>query len=254
MTLEAPKPIIAVIGSLNYDLVSVVSRFPNPGETLTSESFSTNPGGKGANQAVAAGRIAKVSVSGLDVVMIGAVGNDGYGSELIQGLKNHGVGTKDVKMVDGGVNTGVAVIIVEKDTGENRIMIDPGANKTVVPYAIPHSAEECIPNHLFQPTTRPDLIVMQLEIPLDTVMKTIDHAATASIPVPVLLNPAPAQELPPGVYPKVELLVVNETEAAILSGVDFFPSHIDSQKEDEVVLLKAREALAWFVQRGQGML
>ncbi|KAG9003460.1 hypothetical protein FRB94_009995 [Tulasnella sp. JGI-2019a] len=243
MPPEPRKPVIVVIGSLNYDLVSVVRRLPNAGETLTSESFSTNPGGKGANQAVAAARIAFARSAGPDVEMIGAVGDDDYGSKIVQGLQHQGVGTNGV-WTHHGTNTGVAVIIVEKDTGENRIMLDPGANGTVELLTHPQAS---IPGCLFDPITRPDLIVMQLEIPLDTVLGII-HQASSSC-VPVLLNPAPAQELPLEIYPKIEILVVNESESAILSGVNFQTPASDSQRDDSV-LSKAREALAWFVEKG----
>ncbi|KAG8939486.1 hypothetical protein FRC00_013858, partial [Tulasnella sp. 408] len=120
------KPTIAVVGSLNFDLVTRVPRLPDLGETLTAKSFGTNCGGKGANQAVAAARLAD-RCEKVDVKMVGAVGSDGFGNEMKQQMRKEGVDVEDVKVVD-GTSSGVAVIVVDDTTGDNRIMITPGAN------------------------------------------------------------------------------------------------------------------------------
>lgn len=209
----APK-IITVIGSLNYDLVSLVDRVPQPGETMTGGGFYTNAGGKGANQAVACARLSRPnprtaaatgstpSEPAVVVKMIGAVGTDEFGPKIVAGLQDDGVDVSGIEL-SAGVNTGVAVIVVEKSTGENRIILSPGANDLVRP-----------PNITEGP--KPDLLVMQLEIPLETVLSTIRSAKEAGIAV--LLNPAPAVLLPDEAYKGITHLILNETEAAILTG------------------------------------
>jgi len=188
------------------DLVSYVPHHPLPGETLTSNGFNTSPGGKGANQAVACAKLSRTSQLTeplADVAMIGAVGQDAYGPALKQSLASYGVDVSGVSAPE-GLKTGVAVIIVDEPSGQNRIVVSPEAN---------HSLR---PEHFTQlPPPLPDLLIMQLEIPLDTVLQALSAAKSAS--VPVLLNPAPALELPPSAYEGLAHLVVNETEAALLS-------------------------------------
>lgn len=209
----APK-IITIIGSLNTDLVTVTPRLPSGGETLTATSFSTGSGGKGANQAVACVRLSRpkpslnsTTTSDIQVRMIGAVGADEFGPALIQGLQADGIDTAGVKVVD-GQTTGVAVIVVEETSGENRILLNPGANHTLQP------ADFTSLSSLGSPL--PDLIIMQLEIPLPSVLQILKAAKEAG--VDVLLNPAPAVPLPEEAYPAISHLIVNESEAAILTG------------------------------------
>ncbi|KAI4140312.1 MAG: hypothetical protein L6R39_005851, partial [Caloplaca ligustica] len=129
-------PTITVIGSLNTDLVTRTSRLPTPGETLTTTSFATGCGGKGANQAVACARLARSSKddnkSCAHVCMIGAVGDDEFEPKLIAELEANGVDASGVQIVR-GKRTGTAVVTVEEGTGENRILINPGANSAVLP-------------------------------------------------------------------------------------------------------------------------
>ncbi|KAI4163723.1 MAG: hypothetical protein LQ342_002757 [Letrouitia transgressa] len=201
-----PK-LITVIGSLNTDLITRTSRVPLSGETLTAESFSTGSGGKGANQAAACARLSRCRRSPSDsmvtVQMVGAVGADTFGRDLVADLEQNGVNISRVNMIEGG-KTGVAVIVVEEATGENRIMITPGANYSLRPDQFGHL-----------PTPLPAIIVLQLEIPLDTVIRIIHIAKLQK--VPVLLNPAPAVPLPKDVYQGLAHLVVNETEVEILA-------------------------------------
>jgi len=192
---------ICVIGSINMDLVATVDHFPRPGETVTGSEFGTFPGGKGANQAVAAGRL-----GGAEVRMVGRVGDDMYGGQYMKVLKDAGVMTRGVGM-ELGVSTGIAVISVDGH-GENSIVIIPGANGTVDREFIDSKApvaDEC------------DIFLFQLEIPLDTVeyaMKRVkDRGKT------VILDPAPARVLPPGLLQIPDYVTPNETELAILSGV-----------------------------------
>ncbi|KOS17788.1 putative ribokinase [Escovopsis weberi] len=203
------RPRITVLGSLNIDLVSYVPHHPLPGETLTSSHFTTSPGGKGANQAVACGKLSRssdLSSPLADISMVGAVGSDSYGAQLLSSLASFGVDTAGV-LVRQGANTGIALIVVDEPSGQNRIILSPEANHSLLP-------------DMFAalPAPAPDLLIMQLEIPLDTVLQALRAANDAR--VPVLLNPAPAKVLPDDTYRGLAHLVVNETEAAILSGCD----------------------------------
>jgi ribokinase len=209
-----PPNIITVIGSLNTDLVTTTPRVPSGGETLTASSFSTGPGGKGANQAVACARFSQhkppaISNSKVRVQMIGAVGSDEFGPRLISGLEKDGIDTSGIKVMD-GQTTGVAVIIVEELCGENRILLSPGANHSLQP--------EDFSDVKYLGKERPELVILQLEILLKTVFSVINTAKEANIPV--LLNPAPAVELPDEVLKDIDHLILNESEAAILSGRD----------------------------------
>ena len=202
------KPTITVIGSLNTDLITRTSRIPAAGETLISSSYDTGSGGKGANQAVACARLSrdkgsKVEEAQCSVDMIGAVGDDMFGRELIHGLASDGVGVEGIR-VKGGEKSGVAVIIVEEESGENRILMSPNAN-----YALRPLDFESLPDPL------PALIILQLEIPLETVLRILELARGKD--VEVLLNPAPAQKLPAEAYAAVHHLIVNETEASIIT-------------------------------------
>lgn len=206
----SPIPVIAVIGSLNADLTTFTSRIPAGGETLHANSFQVSSGGKGGNQACACARLSRNSDAlhnGSAIIkMIGAVGNDAHGQLLLQDLQASGVDTSEVAIKD-EFKTGVAVILVEETTGENRILLSAGAN-----YSLKPTQFETISVPL------PSLIILQLEIPVPTTLKILRAARTQD--VEVLLNPAPAVELPDEAYYGLAHLVVNETEAAILSGLE----------------------------------
>ncbi|KAL9002900.1 MAG: hypothetical protein Q9180_009938, partial [Flavoplaca navasiana] len=212
---------IQIIGSLNIDLITRTPRHPNPGETLTATSFNYGPGGKGANQAVACARLSRTknqqqqpapttssltsnSNSNITIKMTGAVGSDFFGTYLLDSLKSNSVDITSISQKP-DTKTGTAVIIVEESSGENRILITPGANGSVSPESIQPSLKSL-----------PDLIILQLEIPLSTVMAIIELAKDKG--VDVLLNPAPAvREVPRAVYSGLKHLIMNESEAAILS-------------------------------------
>ncbi len=216
-----PRHVISIIGSLNTDLVTTTPRVPSGGETLTASSFSTGPGGKGANQAIACARLSHckpsaiasgvpgTSSSEVKVQMIGAVGSDEFGPRLISGLQKDGIETSRISVVH-GQTTGVAVILVEELSGENRILLSPGANHSLQP--------DDFTNIKSLGVEKPELLILQLEIPLKTVFSIIRTAKKAGIAV--LLNPAPAVELPVEVLKDVDHLILNESEAAILSGQD----------------------------------
>ncbi|KAM0549217.1 hypothetical protein ACHAPJ_009527 [Fusarium lateritium] len=211
--MSSSRPVISILGSLNIDLVSYVPHHPLPGETITSNRFNVFPGGKGANQAVACAKLSRTADlknPSVDVAMIGAVGADAYGSILLDSLRSYGVGTESiiVNRNDGtDSQSGIAMIIVDEPTGQNRIILSPGANNSLRP-----SQFDTIPG----PT--PALLIMQLEIPMDTVIQAFKAAKTLG--TPVLLNPAPAQILPEEIYQGLAHLILNETEAALLSGKD----------------------------------
>ena len=159
--MASDQAIISVIGSLNVDLVTRTTRVPVAGETLTSESFSTGYGGKGANQAVACARLSRTSSqasnaesSDVQVRMVGAVGDDHFGAGFVESLKGDGLETSGIKVLP-GQKTGVAVIIVETETGQNRILFSPGANYLVEKADL----------------VKPDSTValFQLELPMDVV-------------------------------------------------------------------------------------
>lgn len=226
------RPLITVIGSLNIDLITRIDRVPEAGETLLTHSYDTGCGGKGANQAVACARLSRRGVNEdgfVDVEMIGAVGRDAFGKELVQSLRQNGIDTSKVEEVQ-GKKTGVSVIVVEERTGDNRILFSPNANFCLQP--------EKFPDLEWVSTVQtPALIVLQLEIPLPTTVAILE--ASLSYDIPILLNPAPAQQLPVHVYKAITHLVVNETEAAIITNTSYASDGKGITKE----ILKALIAL-----------
>ena len=198
---------IVVIGSINMDLVLRVPRMPLPGETLTGGAFRTIPGGKGANQAVACARLSgKVAAGGQQVAMIGCVGDDAFGATLRAALVGDGIIDSHITTLP-GVASGIASILVD-DNGQNSIVIAGGANDLLSPAHI-DAAKELI--------EQADIVVLQLETPMATVVHAIKLAR--SLGKTVVLNPAPAASLPAGVLELVDYLIPNEIEAAMLAGV-----------------------------------
>ncbi|GGD90211.1 ribokinase [Aureimonas endophytica] len=194
-------PRIAVIGSNNMDLVTYVTRVPEAGETIEAPSFEIGFGGKGANQAVAAGRL------GASVLMITKVGDDSFGAEQIRNFEANGIDTRHVGRV-ANMSSGVAPIMVEPN-GENRIIIVKGANAELSPADVDAAEAELA-------TCR--LILLQLETSLDVVYHAIEFGHRHGIEV--LLNPAPAAaDLDPARIRDATFLVPNETELALLTGM-----------------------------------
>jgi ribokinase len=189
---------IVVLGSVNMDLVARCKQLPSPGETVRGTDLRRWPGGKGANQAVAAARM------GAAVDLIGCVGDDEFGREAVDVLRSEGVGLAHLQVLS-GVSTGAALITVDEH-GENTIVLSEGANGRVTPDHA-RAAAELI--------TSASLLVCQLEVPLDAIEEAM-HIARAG-GVPVLLNPAPASVLPARMLQTVDYLVPNETEAAALA-------------------------------------
>jgi ribokinase len=195
------KTSIAVVGSLNMDLVMRMPRAPAGGETLTGHDFATLPGGKGANQAVACARM------GASVAMVGRVGADANGAALRAGLAVDGIDATELQTV-AAIASGVAMIWVEDD-GQNRIVLAPGANGSMEIADIERAGSVI---------DQANMLIVQLEVPMPVVQAAIARAHRAG--VTVLLNPAPAVALPDAMWPQIDLLVANESEAALLSGVD----------------------------------
>ena len=187
------KPIV-VVGSINIDLVARAQRIPVAGETIAGLDFQTHPGGKGANQAVAVARL------GYPVNMIGRTGDDAFGRQLREGLLNAGIDVSAVGVSEG--SSGVAVIIVSP-SGENVIVVTPGANGLVTPSDIDANIDMI---------RHAGLVLTQLEIPL----ATVEHLASVCSHegVPMMLDPAPACELPPLVLTQTRWFTPNETEAS----------------------------------------
>ncbi|MBG0859585.1 MAG: ribokinase [Bacteroidales bacterium] len=191
---------ILVIGSSNTDMVIKTEKLPAPGETILGGTFLMNPGGKGANQAVAAARL------GGKVTFITKRGNDLFGDQTIELLSKEGIETQYIAK-DTQLPSGVALITVNSK-GENVIVVAPGSNSTLVP--------EDIPGDIFTPG-RFEIILLQLEIPVMTVEYTALTASENGIKV--ILNPAPAQKLHDYLYRHTWLITPDEIEAEILSGI-----------------------------------
>ena len=190
--------LISVIGSLNMDLVVRATKMPRAGETLAGSDFHLIPGGKGANQAVAAAR------AGATTAMVGCLGADAFAPVLLESLTAAGVDTRCVARL-AGISTGTATILLE-ESGENRIIIVAGANGQVSEERVAAQWE-----HIAQS----DLILLQHEIPLPTVHTVIARAHSAGIPV--MLNPAPIYPIPAQILAQVDTLILNEIEASFLT-------------------------------------
>lgn len=206
-----------VFGSINLDLVVKTSRLPVPGETLQGREFFTVPGGKGANQAVALARL------GVTTQMVGRVGEDDFGSELLTSLKAAGVQTECI-LVDETASSGVALISVD-DSGENQIIIVAGANG-----CIDDTDLECLNTLL----PNAFALLLQFEIPIPNILSAAQAAKQNGIKV--ILDPAPATTMPAELYPLVDIITPNQTEAEQLVG--FAVTEIDSATEAANVLLQ----------------
>jgi ribokinase len=193
------RPRIAVVGSANVDLTTFTDRFPKPGETIFGQKFDLGFGGKGANQAVAA------RLSGAEVYMVARVGSDLFGPATIENFRKQGIDPTYVKQVE-GLSSGVAPIFVEPN-GQNRIFVVKGANDALKPADVDAAADmlESV-----------DCIVLQFEIPVETVYYTIGFARKHGIRC--ILNPAPAQAVDMAALKDLDYFVPNESEAETITG------------------------------------
>lgn len=197
---------ILVVGSSNIDLVVSSERFPKPGETIFGKKFDMFPGGKGANQAVCAARL------GCKINFISSLGNDEFGSKLLRVLQEDGIEIKHL-FIDEYEHTGTALITVDAN-GQNQIIVISGSNMKLTPKYIESKS------HLF---TDVAVVLTQLEIPIETVLRTAELAKENN--AIFLLNPAPAATLPDILLPLVDYLIPNENELELLSGVKIFDQH-----------------------------
>src|SRR6202034_1746236 len=196
----ARRPRIAVVGSTNVDLTTFTDRFPKPGETIFGQAFHLGFGGKGANQAAAA------RLCGADVFMVARVGNDLFGPATIENFKKLGIDTTHVKQLE-GLSSGVAPIFVEPN-GQNRIFVVKGANDALKPADVDAAAEML---------KTVDCIVLQFEIPLETVYYTVAFARKHGIRC--ILHPAPAQAVEMHALTDLDYFVPNESESETITGV-----------------------------------
>jgi ribokinase len=208
---------VVVVGSLNMDLIVRTPHIPAVGETIIGSVFYTAPGGKGANQAVAAARL------GAQVSILGCVGKDNFAAELLQSLDHSGVNYSYIRQDDEAA-TGVALIEVD-DEGQNSIIVASGANYALKVEDIETSAE------FFAGA---DIVLLQLENPLETVQRAAELAHEHG--AQVILNPAPAQSLKSELLRKIDILVPNESEAALLTGLP-----VDTQAEVEAAADRLHE-------------
>jgi ribokinase len=195
----AKRPRIAVVGSANIDLTTFSDRFPKPGETIFGQRFDLGFGGKGANQAVAA------RLCGAEVFMVARVGSDLFGPATIENFRKQGIDPTHVKQVE-GLSSGVAPIFVEPN-GQNRILVVKGANDALKPADVDEAAEVL---------KAADCIVLQFEIPVETVYYTIAFARKHGIRC--ILNPAPAQAIDMAGLKGLDYFVPNESEAETITG------------------------------------
>ncbi|MFD1067168.1 ribokinase [Oceanobacillus locisalsi] len=220
------KPSVCVVGSINMDMVTTTDKIPAQGETIMGESFTTYPGGKGANQAVAAARL------GADVVMLGAVGEDAFGKSLKERFRDEGVRDEAIITVP-HASTGVATIIISE--GDNRIIVTLGANNHITPERLKEKEDIILSS---------DIILMQFEIPMETIAYTVDLAYKHNIPV--VINPAPFADIPESVVKKVTFLTPNELELSELEhSVD--PSLI----KGKIIETRGEQGVAFMLPNGE---
>lgn len=231
---------LCVLGSINVDHVIRVPYFPKAGETLTGYGYQIAYGGKGANQAVAAARV------GANVSFIGAIGDDQIGQSMKQAFEKDGINTEAISIIE-NQSTGLAMIQVA-DSGENSIVISAGANED-----LSEALVEQYKSHIEQA----DILLMQLESPLQAVTLATKFAKSAE--VKVVLNPAPAQPLPNSLLSQIDIITPNETEAEILTGIKVTDEHSAAvaanhfhQLGIETVLITLGSKGVYYSEKGQG--
>jgi ribokinase len=224
-------PKVVVVGSINMDLVIRCERLPVPGETITAQSSLEIPGGKGANQSVAAAR------AGGDVSMLGRVGDDSMANRLLENLRKQQVKTETVLRTP-QCASGIAVVAVEA-SGQNAIMVVPGANGRVSVEDV-DAAEPVL--------QQANILLLQLEIPIATVLRVIEIAKAAAIPV--VLDPAPMPRSLPNETLRVDLICPNESEASAIVGYDVTDVESAEKACNDLVGLGARRAIVTLADKG----
>lgn len=214
------NPKILVVGSLVMDLIATTNRFPNAGETIIGNDFSTAPGGKGANQAIQAARL------GADVTMVGKIGNDSFGKEMLDSAKNSGVDVSYIMTSETRPSAVGHIQIQTNENGtENRILVLPGANMDITLQDIAFLEKEI---------AKYDMVMLQLEIPMEINVAVAKFAKAAG--VPVMLNPAPADKLPKELLSCLTYISPNEHEAKEITGIE--PANENGIKECVAALKK----------------
>lgn len=222
---------IAVVGSINVDMTVTAERIPLKGETLMGDSISYIPGGKGANQAVAMAKL------GAAVEMFGCVGADSHGQKMIENLKNVGVITDHIKILE-DVPTGIAMITVGDN--DNTIVVVPGANGRV-DKAYADEIKEVLEDY--------DMVVLQHEIPLDTVHYLVEICDQKKIPV--VLNPAPAAAVPMDIIEKVTYVTPNEHEAVLIFGDELSTEELLKKYPEKLVITQGSRGVSTCLKSGE---
>lgn len=224
---------ITVVGSLNTDLVIKSPRLPEAGETVTAGQFATFPGGKGANQAVTAARL------GASVAMVGAVGGDEFGRELREGLSREGIDVSHV-ITDVTTASGVALITVDPE-GQNTIVVAPGANWRLRPEHVEAANDTIVSSQV---------LLLQLEIPIETVVRAAEIAHRAGCRVVLDPAPAPVEPLPDRLYRLLDVINPNEVEAKALTGVPVADERGARSAAEQLLALGSRTAVIKLGARG----
>lgn len=241
---------VIVLGSLMTDLVGYASRLPLPGESLPGSEFQTFQGGKGCNQAVAASRC------GASVALLGRVGADGFGEAFFPTLASEQIDATHISR-DSETGTGVALILIGADSGQNMIVTLPRANLTITPDQTIHALDALVADYT-QTASGPPIFLAQLETNVAAVEAAIRHAHTLGMTTILNTAPIPSQPLAPDLFPLLDLLIANEVEAAALTGIavsDPASAHAACQRSlalgvgAAIVTLGAQGAV-WAAQRG----
>lgn len=222
---------IAVVGSINTDMTVTAERIPLKGETLLGDSISYIPGGKGANQAVAMAKL------GAEVEMFGCIGDDSNGQKMIDNMKNVGIKTEHIKVLE-GVPTGIAMITVGEN--DNTIIVVPGANGKV---------DKDYVDGIKDILQAYDMVVLQHEIPLDTVHYIVEFCAEKNIPV--VLNPAPAAKVPMEIIEKVTYLTPNEHEAVLIFGDEITTEELLKKYPEKLLITQGSRGVSTCLKSGE---
>jgi len=222
---------LAVVGSINVDMTVVAERIPKKGETVPGSAISYIPGGKGANQAVAMAKL------GAEVEIFGCIGDDSHGQKMLENLNRVGVVTDHIKILK-DVPTGIAMITVGDN--DNTIVVVPGANGKVDREYV-DSIKEVLEMY--------DMVVLQHEIPLDTVHYLIDFCAEKKIPV--VLNPAPAAKVPMEIIDKVSYLTPNEHEAVLIFGNSLNTEELLRKYPEKLIITQGSRGVSTCLKSGE---
>ena len=222
---------LAVVGSINVDMTVTAERIPLKGETLMGDSINYIPGGKGANQAVAMAKL------GAEVEMFGCVGDDSHGQKMIDNLKQVGVKTDHIKVLE-NVPTGIAMITVGDN--DNTIIVIPGANGKV---------DKAYVDGIKDTLSTYDMVVLQHEIPLETVHYIVEFCAEKG--VPVVLNPAPAATVPMDIIEKVTYVTPNEHEAVLIFGNDLTTEEMLKNYPEKLVITQGSRGVSTCLKNGE---